>query len=236
MTTPQRAGVTIRHGVAIGSLVLATLLTASCTGGSESRAAEEQAPAREAPAAEAQAVNAKQVLTTISPAIPIYSGAEFRSDLTRRDEVMVRSRYGNGAEVYTLATDDSFPQVYHYYTTYLAQFRSFDSRDRYPSEARNWRTLEVQLNQAMQDPFIPGDTMSLNGKQILLQIAETEAEPRTVIRYIVMPAGSTPPAQVVAESGKPAPKNGPVGPAGSAPGDQAEPDAMGGAGMTSAAR
>ena len=196
MTTPTRAGVTI------GSLLLATLLSTACTGGSESRAAGEQAPSREAPAAEQQAVNAKQVLNSLSPAIPIYSGAEFRSDLTKRDEVMVRSRYGNGAEVYTLATDDSFPQVYHYYTTYLAQFRAFDARDRYPSEAQNWRTLEVQLNQAMQDPFIPGDTMNVNGKQVLLQIAETEAEPRTVIRYIVMPAGTAPAAPVVAQNGK----------------------------------
>lgn len=204
MTTPKRAG------VATASLLLATLLTLRCTGGSESRAADDSKPSREAPAAEQQAVNAKQVLNTLSPAIPIYSGAEFRSDLTHRDEVMVRSRYGNGAEVYTLATDDSFPQVYHYYTTYLAQFRGFDSRDRYPSEARNWRTLEVQLNQAMQDPFIPGDTLNVNGRQVLLQVAETEAEPRTVIRYIVMPAGSAPAAQVVAEGGKATPKNTPA--------------------------
>ncbi|HEX7830775.1 MAG TPA: hypothetical protein VF787_14045 [Thermoanaerobaculia bacterium] len=193
MTTHQRAGVTI------GSLLLATMLTVNCTGGSESKAAGAQTPSREAPTTPEQAVNAKQELATISPAIPIYSGAEFRSDLTRRDEVMVRSRYGNGAEVYTLATDDSFPQVYHYYTTYLAQFRAFDSRDRYPNEGKDWRTLEVQLNQAMQDPFIPGDTMNANGKQVMLQIAETEAEPRTVIRYIVMPVGSVPPVTTVAE-------------------------------------
>jgi hypothetical protein len=193
MTTHQRAGVTI------GSLLLATMLTVNCTGGSESKAAGAQTPSREAPAAAEQAINARQELATISPAIPIYSGAEYRSDLTRRDEVMVHSRYGNGAEVYTLATDDSFPQVYHYYTTYLAQFRSFDSRDRYPNEGKDWRTLEVQLNQAMQDPFIPGETMNVNGKQVMLQIAETEAEPRTVIRYIVMPVGTVPPATTVAE-------------------------------------
>ncbi|MGZ7039930.1 MAG: hypothetical protein ACXVJO_17265, partial [Thermoanaerobaculia bacterium] len=44
-----------------------------------------------------------------------------------------------------------------------------------------------QLNQAMQDPFIPGDTIQANGRQITLQVAETEAEPKTVIRYIVTP-------------------------------------------------
>jgi hypothetical protein len=177
------------------------MLATGCTGGSESHAASEQTPPREAPAAEQQAVNAKQQLDSISPAIPMYAGAEFRSDLTKRDEVMVRSRYGAGAQVYTMATDDSFPQVYHFYTTYLAQFRGFDSRDRYPNEGKNWRTLEVQLNQAMQDPFIPGDTMNVNGKQVMLQIAETEAEPHTVIRYIVMPAGTLPPTTAVAQNG-----------------------------------
>jgi hypothetical protein len=231
MTTPKRAGVTS------GALLLAAMLSVSCTGGSEGRAADDHTPSREAPAAEQQAVNAKQALNSLSPAIPIYSGAEFRSDLTRRDEVMVQSRYGNGAEVYTLATDDSFPQVYHYYTTYLAQFRAFASRDRYPSEAQNWRTLEVQLNQAMQDPFIPGDTLNLNGRQVILQIAETEAEPRTVIRYIVMPPGSAPPPpQVVAESGKAAPRPAPAAPAAAGGPSIGEPDGTDGAVAATAAR
>lgn len=204
MTTQHKAGVTV------GAVLLTALLSVHCTGGSETHAADEKAPPREAPAAEQQAADAKQVLTTISPAIPIYSGAEFRSDLTRNDEKMVHSRYGDGAEVYTLATDDSFPQVYHYYTTYLAQFRSFPARDTYPAEGKNWRTLEVQLNQSMQDPFIPGDTMNLQGKQVLLQIAETEAEPRTVIRYIVTPAGTPPPPVAVAENSGQPPAGGPL--------------------------
>ena len=87
---------------------------------------------------------------------------------------------------YTLATDDSFPQVYHYYTTYLAQFRAYPSQPPYPPP-QNWRTLEVQLNQAMQDPFIPGDMLRVTDKQVMLQVAETEAEPKTVIRYIITP-------------------------------------------------
>jgi hypothetical protein len=39
----------------------------------------------------------------------------------------------------------------------------------------------------MQDPFIPGDTLKAGDKQVTLQVAETEAEPKTVIRYIVTP-------------------------------------------------
>jgi hypothetical protein len=59
--------------------------------------------------------------------------------------------------------------------------------------------MEVHLNDAMQDPFIPGDTIAANGKQVTLQVAETEAEPKTVIRYIVT---SAPPAGASQVAGK----------------------------------
>jgi len=143
-------------------------------------------------AAQPPQVDAKAALKSISPAIPIYAGARYRDDLTRRDSVMIRNQYGPNAEVYTLATDDSFPQVYHYYVTYLAQFRAWAPQAPYPPEQQNWRTLEIPLNQAMQDPFIPGDTIPPGGKQVILQVAETEAEPKTVIRYIVTPSAPAP--------------------------------------------
>jgi hypothetical protein len=120
----------------------------------------------------------------MSNAIPEYARARYRDDLTRRDEIMIRNQYGPQADVITLATDDSFPQVYHYYITYLAQFRAYPAQPPYPAP-QNWRSLEVQLNQAMQDPFIPGDVLKAGSRQITLQIAETEAEPKTVIRYII---------------------------------------------------
>jgi hypothetical protein len=173
----------------------ALLLLAACTGGQEGTAAEEQQPKKNpihgadapgtATAAPAVADRTPE-LKSIGNAIPVYSGAKYRDDLTRRDEVMVRNQYGPQADVITLATDDSFPQVYHYYTTYLAQFRAYPPQPPYPP-AQNWRTLEVQLNQAMQDPFIPGDTLKPDARQVTLQIAETEAEPKTVIRYILTP-------------------------------------------------
>jgi hypothetical protein len=144
---------------------LAAALLASCTGGRESKAAEEQLPKKNPIATSTAtpqpppAVDVSHQLKTISPAIPMYAGAAYREDLTRRDSVMIRNQYGPGAEVYTLATDDSFPQVYHYYVTYLAQFRAWQPQAPYPPEQQNWRTLEIPLNQAMQDPFIPGDTI-----------------------------------------------------------------------------
>lgn len=178
-------------GVPIATCLLVLALSSGCTGGSESKAADSEKPSREAPASQ-RAIDANKELTSINPAIPMYQGAQYRDDLTRRDEATIRNQYGPGAEVYTLATDDSFPQVYHYYMTYLAQFRAFPAQDTYPPEQKDWRSLEVQLNQAMQDPFIPGEALDPNGKQVTLQVAETESEPKTVIRYIVTPAPAAP--------------------------------------------
>jgi hypothetical protein len=189
-----------RIGIAASMLVM----LAACTGGKESNAAEEQLPKKNSIAGAATTTtpqppvptDPQKDLKSISKAIPIYAGAQFRQDLTQRDEVMIRNQYGPQAQVYTLASDDSYPQVYHYYTTYLAQFRAYPPTNPYPPEQQNWRTMEVQLNQAMQDPFIPGEALAQNGKQVTLQVAETEAEPKTVIRYIVTPAPAAGATQV----------------------------------------
>ena len=169
----------------LGTLVL--LLAGACTGGTESKAADGKTPVGTEAPASLPPTHAEQALAAIHPAIPIYEGADFREDLTLRDQVTIRNQYGPGAAVYTLASDDSFPQVYHYYTTYLSQFRAYPAPDPYPPSQKSWRTLDVQLNQAMQDPFIPGEALDPNGKQVMLQIAETETHPKTVIRYIVTP-------------------------------------------------
>jgi hypothetical protein len=191
------AVVMTRTGVAAAIFTLALASTA-CTGGSETNAAEEPKPATAQAAAEQKRIDARRELNAISSAIPIYQGAQFSPDLSKRDEVAIRNQFGPNAEVYTLATDDSFPQVFHYYTTYLGQFRAFETHDTYPPKHQNWRNLEVQLNQAMQDPFIPGQTIGLTDKQVTLQIAETEAEPKTVIRYVVTPYAPPAPAPVAA--------------------------------------
>jgi hypothetical protein len=179
---------TTRSISVFATFALAAFLAGGCTGGTESQAADEKTPvSSETSPTPRSAVDAQKALASINRAIPIYEGAEFRDDLTRRDEVNIRNRYGAGATVYTLASDDSFPQVYHYYTTYLAQFRAFPSQDTYPPAQKNWRTLEIKLNEVMQDPFIPGETLDPNGQQVTLQVTETETEPKTVIRYIVTP-------------------------------------------------
>ena len=178
----------------VGLATVAVAALAGCTGGKESNAAEEPLPQKNpiitstAAARAMEAVDPAKTLRQINAAIPLYAGAQYRDDLTRRDEMMLRNQYGPQTQVYTLATNDSYPQVYHYYTTYLAQFRAYPPVSPFPPEEQHWRTLEIQLNQAMQDPFIPGDTLAPNARQVILQIAETEAEPKTVIRYIVTPA------------------------------------------------
>jgi hypothetical protein len=182
----------------VGVTLVTVLLSMGCTGGKESTAAEEPIPQKNSvvlaqqptTTSAAPSVDPRKDLDSIGEAIPVYAGARYRDDLTHRDEVMIRNQYGAEARVYTLATDDSFPQVYHYYTTYLAQFRAYPAQSPYPPEQQTWRTLEVQLNQAMQDPFIPGESLKQDGKQVVLQVAETEAEPKTVIRYIVTPAAT----------------------------------------------
>lgn len=173
------------------ALLLSLPLMTGCTG-QEGRANDDELPKKNpiastdpaAPAPAAPQRDPSQELKSISPAIPIYAGAQYRDDLTKRDAVMIRNQYGPNANVITLATDDSYPQVYHYYTTYLAQFRAYPTQPPYPAP-QTWRSLEVHLNDAMQDPFIPGDVMKAGDKQVTLQIAETEADPKTVIRYII---------------------------------------------------
>lgn len=198
--------------VGVVALAFGALVATGCTGGQESSAAEERLPKKNPIAVRtphSPRVDARQDLRQISSAIPVYAGAEYRDDLTRRDEIMIRDQYGPLAKVYTLATNDSYPQVYHYYMTYLAQFRAFPMHNPYPPEQQNWRALEVKLNDAMQDPFIPGDTIPPTGGQVVLQVAETEAEPKTVIRYIVTPApGAAQTAQAApatAPTARPAP-------------------------------
>lgn len=196
MIVPQRAAAT---------LLASALLLGSCTGGSEGTAAEEPTPKKNSAAAQAAgngpAPDVRASLTSINSSIPVYANATYREDLTRRDEVMIRNQYGPNARVYTLASDDSYPQVYHFYLTYLAQFRAFPSQLPYPSSNRNWRTWEVNLNDAMQDSFIPGTSMRPGANNVILQIAETEAEPQTVIRYIVRPPEPVAPMTAVITPG-----------------------------------
>ncbi|HVR44672.1 MAG TPA: hypothetical protein VMS56_14650 [Thermoanaerobaculia bacterium] len=172
---------------ALGIALALAWTLGGCTGGQETSAETlDRAEARQQ-AADAPSLDARAKLIELGPAIPIYAGARFREDFTRRDAVMVRNEFGDGAEVLTLASDDAIPKVWHYYVTYLAQYRAWEPPPAFPPEKKNWRTLEVDLTEAMQDPFVPGTNLKATDRRVILQISETEAEPPTIIRYIITP-------------------------------------------------
>jgi hypothetical protein len=187
--------------MALGAGFLSLGLTLGCTGGQETSAGTLDTEEPRAEESAAEKFDAKRKLEQLSPSIPLYTGAEYREDFTRRDSVMVRNQYGNRAEVVTLASDDALPKIWHYYVTYLAQYRAWDPVSAYPPERKNWRTLEVNLTEAMQDPFVPGTNLKLTDREVILQIAETEAQPETLIRYIIRERqqGADPNAQSAAE-------------------------------------
>jgi hypothetical protein len=199
------------------SAAAAAFLLTGCTGGQETTASQETVKSNSEVAATEQQVDVHAKLNAISRSIPLYPGTTYRDDMTKRDMVMIRNQYGADAQVLTLATDDSFPQVWHYYTTYLEQFRGYTPAAPYPPEKQNWRTMQVHLNQAMVDPFIPGDSLTNSQRQVILQVSETESEPTTVVRYIL--TNQVP--QTIAES-----QNGGRGaaapPVVAAPGESAE--------------
>jgi len=160
-----------------------------CTGGLETAASETAGAVKTTTVATDSApkpapFDARKKIGALGPSIPIYAGADYDAELSRRDLVTVRNQYGPQAEVFTLTTDDSFPQVWHYYITYLAQYRAFEPPNPYPPENQTSRSKQISLNEAMQDPFIPGDALTSTA-QLTLQLSESESRPRTVIRYIL---------------------------------------------------
>lgn len=177
-----------RQSAAALALILCAL-SFGCTGGEETAA---QTPAPATPKAPPPSVNPIERLQKISPAIPIYAGADYRSDLTRRDATLAVNQFGANTVVYTLTTDDSFPQVWHYYAIYLAQFRAFNPLPPYPPANQVSRSMEIRLSEAMKDPFIPGDPIAAPDKQVVLQVAENEMGTGSLIRYIISPLPVTP--------------------------------------------
>lgn len=184
----------------IAAALLLTAMVAGCTGGQETTADTVKATTATDPTTvAAREVDALKRLGSISPSIPVYPGAAYRDDLSRTDLVTFRNQYGPDAQVFTLSTNDSFPQVWHYYVTYLAQYRGFQPPPPYPPQKQEWRSLQVNLNQAMQNPFIPGNALVNVRQSVILQVAETEAEPPTVVRYIVTSAPVAPASQIASQ-------------------------------------
>jgi len=173
------------------AILAAVFGLSSCTGGQQTHAGE-----FDVAEADAHQPTPREALHALHPAIPVYAGAIFRNDLTARDKREITSQFGEATEVYTLATNDAFPKVWHYYVTYLAQYRGFHPPRALPEEGRSWRTIQINLNTAMVDPFMPDPAGNLK-QPVLLQLSESEGQPHTVIRYIVT-GGTVETAQVIA--------------------------------------
>lgn len=172
-----------RTAIVIACLTVATL--PRCTG--DENAASAQEHASKPLAGTEWPLTPFQQIHGISKSIPIYPNSSFRDDLSRQDLQTFRTQYGADTITYTFGTDDAFPQVWHYYVTYLSQYRDFKPMRPFPPENQKLRTIEIPLNKVMQDPFIPGEAYGAATTAVVLQVVETDSDPRTIIRYVVKP-------------------------------------------------
>ena len=175
----------IAGGMVVGLLTALMWLAVTGSLGLPLNSARAHESAEEAPPQPAFSVGRR--LSAISPAIPLYPGADFRNDLSSGDLAITRATYGSDAEVFTLVSQDGFPMVWHYYVTYLAQFRGWKPDAPFPLKNEQWRTLQLDLNQVMRDPFIPGTSLEQADQRVILEVQETGIDTGTVIRYIVVP-------------------------------------------------
>lgn len=190
------------------TIALLSLAVAGCHGREGSANAASAAAAADDPYRNAQPL---ALLETISPAIPVYPSAEYSPDLTRQDNMNSDRIYGADSEVWTFVTANSYPKVHHYYVNWLGMFRAYDAPDSIPDDSETLRSFQVNLNEAMQQPFVPGDEIEPGANRVLLELAESDTRRHTIIRYVIIPtvgpAGPTQPAAAPgpATSATPAP-------------------------------
>lgn len=117
-------------------------------------------------------------LDAAGESIPLWSGVRAEPQSIREE---------NGTTTIDLWTNDSFPMVWHFYVTYLAQYRAWNPEDPFPSKTAENRSLDLDLNEVMRDPFIPGTELDSNQK-VTLMIREEPTSRRVNIRYILEPS------------------------------------------------
>lgn len=146
---------------------------------------EAQAPSTDAGTDGGEAIEApppppevREILDAVEPAIPLWPGA-------RATSVSVRSE--GSSTIIDLWSNDSFPMIWHYYVTYLAQYRAWEPLSPYPPR-EGARQLRLDLNEVMQDPFVPGTALTPDDDQIVLMLREDPTDNRVNIRYVISPA------------------------------------------------
>ncbi|MDX1584697.1 MAG: hypothetical protein R3338_13955 [Thermoanaerobaculia bacterium] len=134
----------------------------------EEDGAEDEGPIR--------ATEARRILDQIEPAIPLWPGSRMTGDSVRRS---------NGTMTIDLWSNDPFRMIWHYYVLYLAQYRGWDPPDPYPSSGSDSKRLELDLNEVMRDPFVPGTALDGDDPRIFLQIREGRRGEGVNIRYVI---------------------------------------------------
>ncbi len=77
--------------------------------------------------------------------------------------------------------------VWHFYVTYLAQYRAWDPLDPYPDRSEKGRSLQLDLNEVMRDPFVPDTALDPGDPHVTLMIREDVSRNRVNIRYFIEP-------------------------------------------------
>jgi hypothetical protein len=127
----------------------------------------------------------RQILDRIQPSIPLWPGASSTENPVRT---------AGDSTIIDLSTDDSFPMVWYYYVTYLAQYRGWTPPAPFPPRRDSARSLDLDLNEIMQDPFIPGTEISSDSAEsVTIQIREDLVNRRVNIRYLIEPRPPAPP-------------------------------------------
>jgi hypothetical protein len=125
----------------------------------------------------------RQVLDAVQPAIPLWPGAHSAESPLRRS---------GESTIIDLTTDDSFPMVWNYYVTYLAQYRGWTPPAPFPPRRNAARSLDLDLNEIMQDPFIPGTGIPPDATDnVTIKIREDLVNRRVNIRYLIEPRRTT---------------------------------------------
>jgi hypothetical protein len=159
-------------------LLLCTLLAAGCRRDTDSIEADTDDPTSievEPP----PPPQVRQILDRVQPAIPLWPGAHATEDPVRA---------AGASTIIDLSTEDSFPMVWYYYVTYLAQYRGWTPPAPFPPRRDSARSLDLDLNEIMRDPFIPGTEISPDSAEsVTIQIREDLVNRRVNIRYLVEP-------------------------------------------------
>lgn len=170
------------RGAAAATLALALLFATACREEppAEQTAAEQEATTASTSEPDRGTSELRAALDQIQPAIPLYSGARLRPGNQRR------------AGTWELLSDDPFPMVWHFYVTYLEQYRDWDHPAPFPRPRDTMRQLQLDLNEIMKNPFAPGTDLPEDAPRVTIDLRELPSARGTAIQYKIEPRDAEP--------------------------------------------